>query len=187
MNYQKINVEKSIDKQRVVSITSPWQSIDEFLVEMAILLPFPLMGGAFVFFEIQKLYSEHLTQAILFFTLTTTYGGLIGYSIINNENLVRVEGKGFVINRAIIITVAKENRWKIVEDGNQLTLLSPKWELLSSHWGRRIIIIYDQKDILVNSIAYGSFDIKSPFHWFGNREVEKEVIDQFNRKMEHIT
>ena len=186
MSYQKIDVEESIDKQRVVSITSSLQNIDEFLIEMAILLPFPLMGGAFVFFEIQKLYSEHLIQAILFFTLAITYGGLIGYSIINNENLIRVEGKGFVTNRATIIAIAKENKWKIAEDKNQLTLLLPKRELLSSHW-ERTVVIYDQKDILVNSIAYGSFDIKSPFHWFGNREVEKEIIEQFNRKMEHVT
>jgi hypothetical protein len=114
--------------------------------------------------------------------LTTLFlFGLLFYSILNLDRLKRVNGTLKEQNREQIRVVVEQLGWRILNHNQQLTVASPPWSIFSANWGRQVVIIYDRGDILVNSTTYGLHDLKSPFHWFGNRKLERQLIEVFEQ------
>lgn len=66
-----------------------------------------------------------------------------------------------------------------------MTLLKKDWTWTSTNWGQEIVILYDKKDILINAVSYGKGEMKSPFHWFANRKIERNIQKKFeeNRRL----
>ncbi|HET8810455.1 MAG TPA: hypothetical protein VFM65_09360 [Flavobacteriaceae bacterium] len=175
MKNDKINIQKSIEKKRVIRETWFIEHIIDFSVYI-VSISISTFFGVFVFALF--INTEHLlTNTTLLGGIL--FGGLIFLSVVNIDKLKRISGISEEKNRQIIKKKAKQLGWKILnEDEN---LMEFGFHDLTN-WRRQVIVIFDQKDILINSTAYGLFDLKSPFHWFGKRSSENSLIREINEK-----
>lgn len=187
MRNEKIDIKESKIQCRVIIKESSIRKIEDQLIYLMLVLPFPFFAGFYLVAEIQKFYSDNIFLATILFLVSVTYSVLLIYSLINNQNLVNVEGESQEANRVLINKIAVDKEWKILNKSEKLDVFTPKWKAWSSNWGRRIVIIYDKKNILINCIAIGLHDLKSPFHWFSNRALEKKIISEFKNRKKHAT
>ena len=184
MNYIDINIEKSKKKQRLVYKKWIFEAIVDFFGGVILVVSFPALSTVFLYSQLTTNAPDYLITAILIFTLTIGFGGLMLYSILNLDNLKRITGTLRDANKQIIREIAINHEWTIHQDNNNMTVITPKWSWFSLNWGRQIVVIYNKQDILINCMAFGLNDIKSPFHWFGNRKYEKIIKEEFEEKIE---
>lgn len=180
MRYDKIDTVKSKVKGRLVRKTWLIESIFDFLFYAVIIGFFPFFSGLSFIDNIKN--QENLFFATVLFLTSLTLSGLFFYLILNLDRLKRVQGTLKEQNREKIKAVIEQLGWTIQHHNQQMTVASPPWSILSANWGRQVVILYDRGDVLINSTTYGQHDLKSPFHWFGNRKLERQLIDGFEQK-----
>ena len=110
---------------------------------------------------------------------------LIGFLFIRRllevDKLERISGIDFKRNRSVIREIVHQTDWEVIDD-NQNYLLANlptgPWA-----WRRQLFILFDQRDILINSTTFGLHDLKSPFHYLGNKKATEYIIRGFNEKL----
>ena len=181
MRFDKIDIVKSKVKGRLVRKTWLIEPIFDYLFYGLIIVPFPFFIGLSFIDNIKN--QENLFFATILFLAMLTLFGFLFYSIVNLDRLKRVQGTLKEQNREQIKAVIEQLGWTIQHHNQQMTVASPPWSIFSANWGRQVVILYDRGDILINSTTYGLHDLKSPFHWFGNRKLERQLIDGFEQKI----
>ena len=181
LRHDKIDIPKSIQKGRVIRKTWLIEPILDFLYYVVLVGACPLFSGFFFLIQLEK--GDYLVSASVLFGLSLILGGLLIYSIVNLDKLKRINGSMKERNQQIIKKLVEQFGWTLKIHSQQLSILSLPWSWLSTYWGRQIIVIYDLQDILINSTTYGLHDIKSPFHWFGNRKLERIVKNNFENEI----
>ena len=185
MRHDKIDISKSKQKGRVVRKTWLIEPIFDFLTYVVLVGAYPILSSFFFFDQLEK--KEHLVGASVLFGHALVLGGLLLYSIINLDRLKRINGALKDQNRRAIKDLTEKLGWTLQIHNQQVSVLSPPWSWFSTNWGRQVVVIYDRQDILINSSSYGLHDIKSPFHWFGNRKLEQMVKDNFEEEIKNDT
>jgi hypothetical protein len=185
LRYDKIDILKSKQKERVIRKTWLIEPILDFLTYVVLVGAYPFISGLFFFDQLEK--GDYLVGASILFALSLILGGLLLYSIINLDRLKRISGTLKERDRETIKDLTEKLGWNLQIHNQQLSILSPPWSWLSTNWGRQIVVIYDRQDILINSTSYGLHDLKSPFHWFGNRKLERIVRDNFEKGIKNDT
>ncbi len=185
MRHDKIDISKSKQKERVFRKTWLIEPILDFLTYVVFVGAYPFLSGLFFFDQLEK--GDYLVGASILFSLSLILGGLLLYSIINLDRLKRISGTLKERNRETIKNLTEKLGWNLQIHNQQLSILSPPWNWLSTNWGQQIVVIYDRQDILINSTSYGLHDLKSPFHWFGNRKLERIVRDNFEKEIKNDT
>ena len=180
MRFDNIDIVKSKKKVRLIRKTWLIESFFDFIIYGVIVGFLPFSSGLF-FIGHLKNHKDLFIVSILFL-VALAFCGLLFYSVITLDRLKRINGTLKEQNRAFVKEVIGQLGWSIQYHNQQLTIASPPWSILSANWGRQVVIIYDREDILVNSTTYGLHDIKSPFHWFGNRKLERQLIEGFEQK-----
>lgn len=176
-----INLKESKAKGRVVQNKWLIHRIFDLLIYLIIIGIFPFISSHFLVNQLDK--GNNLFSAILFFLISIFIGGFLLYTILTFDRLKRIGGLDKDKNREIVKKMAERLNWNMVIDNKHMTIASLPWNYLSSNWGRQIIIIYDRQDLLVNSISYGLFHIRSPFHWFGDRKLENIILEEIKNKI----
>ncbi len=169
MRFDKINIPKSKQKGRVVRKTCLIEPIVDFLTYVVLVGAHPILSCFFLFDQLEK--KEHLVGASILFGLALILGGFLLYSIINLDRLKMINGDLKDQNRQAIKNLTESIGWTLQIHNQQVSVLSPPCSSFSTNWGRQVVVIYDRQDILINSTSYGLHDMKSPFHWFGNRKL----------------
>lgn len=185
MRHDKIDIPKSKREGRVVRKTWLIEPIVDFLTYVVLVGAYPFLSGFFFFDQLEK--GDYLVGASILFGLSLILGGLLLYSIINLDRLKRISGTLKERNREAIKDLTEKLGWNLQIHNQQVSVLSPPWSWFSTNWGRQIVVIYDRQDILINSTSYGLHDLKSPFHWFGNRKLERIVKDNFEKEIKNDT
>jgi len=185
LRHDKIDIPKSKQKGRVVRKTWLIEPIVDFFTYTVLVGIYPFLSGFFFFDQLEK--KEYLVGASILFGLALILGGLLLYSILNLDRLKRINGTLKDQNRKAIKNLTESLGWTLQIHNQQVSVLSPPWSWFSTNWGRQVVVIYDRQDILINSTSYGLHDMKSPFHWFGNRKLEKIVKDNFEEKIKNDT
>jgi hypothetical protein len=185
LRHDKIDIPKSKQKERVVRKTWLIEPIIDFFSYVVLVGAYPILSGFFFFDQLEK--KDHLVGASILFGLAFILGGLLLYSILNLDRLKRLNGELKDRNRQAIKDLTEKLGWTLQIHNQQVSVISPPWSWLSTNWGRQVVIIYDRQDILINSTSYGLHDMKSPFHWFGNRKLERIVMDNFEKEIKNDT
>jgi len=181
MVLDKIDTVKSKVKGRLVRKTWFIEPILDFFIYGVIIGFFPFFSGLY-FIDCLK-NRENFFFATILFLIALTLCGLLFYSVLTLDRLKRIQGTLKEQNRELIKEVIEQLGWTIQHHNQQLTIASPPWSIFSANWGRQVVILYDKSDILINSTTYGLHDLKSPFHWFGNKKLERQLIDGFEQKI----
>jgi len=185
LRHDKIDIPKSKQKGRIIRKTWLIEPIFDFLTYVVLVGAYPLLSGLFFFDQLKK--GDYIIGASVLFGLALILGGLLLYSIINLDRLKRISGTLKDRNREAIKNLTEKLGWNLKIHNQQVSVLSPPWSWFSTNWGRQIVVIYDRQDILINSTSYGLHDLKSPFHWFGNRKLEKIIKDNFEEEIKKTT
>ena len=181
MRHDKIDIPKSKQKGRVIRKTWLIEPIFDFLTYVVLVGAYPLLSGLFFFDQLEN--GDYIIGASVLFGLALILGGLLLYSIINLDRLKRISGTLKDGNREAVKNLTEKLGWTLQIHNQQVSILSPAWCWFSTNWGRQIVVIYVRQDILINSTSYGLHDLKSPFHWFGNRKLEKIIKDNFEEEI----
>jgi hypothetical protein len=181
MRYDKIDIPRSKEEGRIVRKKGLLDGGSDSLVYFAIVFAYPVLFGIALYKEIER--GEIAVTTVLLFIAGLVVGGLLLYSVLNLGRLKRLKGLSKEENREIVKEIIERFGWKVRQDNRDMIIAGPKWRW--GHWngGRDVSIIYDRTDILINSTTYGNHDIRSPFHWFGNRKLEKMLTDEFESKL----
>jgi len=180
MILDKIDTIKSKAKGRLMRKTWFIEPILDFLIYGIIIGFFPFFSGLY-FIDCLK-NSGNLFTATILFLIALILCGLLTYSILTLDRLKRIQGTFKEQNRETIKEIVEQLGWSIQNHNQQITVIRPPWSIFSANWGRQVVIIYDKGDILINCTTYGLHDIKSPFHWFGNRKLVRQLLDGFEQK-----
>lgn len=180
MRDRKINVKRSIETEKVVQKHSSIDTFFRYVGNFFFVGLFPLMSGFLLYLELHR--KDYLSIAIFLFIISLLISSILLLSIRQLGRLRRIPGTSQAQNRAFILSAIEKLEWKVLTNYQQITVISPPWGWLSFHWGRRIVVIYDKEDILVNCTTYTAFDDESPFHWIGDRRLEKELIQEFEKE-----
>jgi len=181
MRYDKIDITKSKEKERVIRKTGFLEWVSDLIVYTMIVGFFPIYSGMFLYFEWER--NKYLNLAILLFVISLAIGGLLLYSVLNLDRLKRIKGILKDQNREAIKELAKNLGWTILQHNQRFIVISLPWSWFSTNWGQQVVVFYDRKDILFNCTTYGLHDLKSPFHWFGNRKLERTIIQEFEKRI----
>ncbi|UPQ78035.1 hypothetical protein M0M57_10355 [Flavobacterium azooxidireducens] len=181
MLLEKIDVEKSIAHQKIFRKSSLINRTLDLLYNLFFILSFPFLA----FFNlINTLKTENSFYAIMFFIVTFLISLLFFYAFVNINKLRKIEGLSQKENKQLILQIVEELEWKIYRDNIQFTHATSDWNCLSFDYGKEIIVIYENGNILVNCITYGRFDTKLFFYWFVNRKKENEIIEEFENQIQ---
>ena len=153
---------------------------------------FPLfLSLMFPYICVLKFYSD-LTKnepfGISLFLLILSLLFFIGviYSIRNIYSTKRIKGIHKNKNRVLISEIIKRNNWNVLEENKKMTIITFSWKDGVTDWGKRLTILYDKKDILVNCISFGLFSSPSPFHWFANKRKVNKLKKEFESGIENV-
>lgn len=181
MRNKKIILSQSKRKEKI--IPEPDIFFDLFTIFNCILLlsAYPIISGLLLYSEINQ--RAYLPEALLIFILTLLLSGFLLYAILTVNNLQRINGIAQEQNQLAIKELAEKLGSELKPCSRDWLVLILPWSIFSLHWGREIIVIFDKKDILINCTTYGMYDIKSPFHWFGNRRFESVLAAAFEKEI----
>jgi hypothetical protein len=177
----KIDIDNSKVKNRLVTKTWLIEQILNFIFYAALIASFPFSSGLFLFAQFKN--SGNLLYATILLIITVVFSGLLLYSVINVNRLRKIQGLSKEQNIEFTLEVVEQLGWKIITQGQQLIIASPSGRWFSSNWNRQIVLLFDKQDVMINCTYYGLHDFKSPFHWFGNRNLERQLIDGFEQKI----
>ena len=183
MRHDKIQILDSKEKGRVIRNKWLLGQVLDFLTYVILIGFFPILSALFLLDQIEN--GDYIVGAITLFSISLIFSGLILYSILNLDRLKRIHGTHREQNRERIKNLAEELGWTLQIHNQKVSVVSPPWSLLSTNWGRQIVVIYDRQDILINSTSYGLHDFKSPFHWFGNRKLERIITEEFEKRVKN--
>ncbi len=182
MRHDKIDISKSKQKGRVIRKYWLIEPILDFLIYTVLVGAYPILSGLYFFDQLKN--GDYLFRALILFSLSQILGGLLFYSINSLDKLKRISGTLKERNRQAIKDLTEKLGWTLQIHNQQVSVLSPPWSWFSTNWGRQIVVIYDRQDILVNATSYG-LHVKSPFHWFGNRKLERILKDNFEKEIQN--
>ncbi len=181
MRFDNIDIVKSKKKGRLIRKTWLIEPFLDFIIYAVIVGFLPFSSGLFFIGHLKN--DKNLFIVSILFLVALAFCGLLFYSVVTLDRLIRIHGSLKEQNREFVKEVIEQLGWSVQHHNQQLTIASPPWSIFSTNWGRQVVIIYDSGDILVNSTTYGLHDIKSPFHWFGNRKIERQLIERFEEKI----
>jgi len=181
MQGDKIEIDKSILTGKLKSRTLLIEPVLNWINYSALIFSFPLSSALLLFAQINR--EGNLFYVTNLLIATILFCGFLLYSVLNLNKLRRVPGVSKELNIELTTEIAGKLGWKIITRDQQLLIANPSGRRFSSNWGRQVVIIYDKQDVLINSTYYGLHDFKSPFHWFGNRKLERQLIERFEENI----
>jgi hypothetical protein len=177
LKFDKVDITKSKKKNRLIRRTWFVELVLDYTLYLIFIAILPFLTGTYFFERIE--IGEKIFISSLLFGITLLISVFMICTIVNLDKLNRIKGVLKDENRQIIELIADKFNWIVQTNNERIIVLTIPWNLLSSDWGRKITVIYDKKDILVNITSYGMNNLKSPFHWFTNRKLEKKLIENF--------
>ncbi|SNR54251.1 hypothetical protein SAMN04488009_2269 [Maribacter sedimenticola] len=171
-----IDIQKSKTLRALVFHKNGFDKVSEYLTEFITLFALLLLPATFILKEYQNHKSIILPITTLMVTIFIISG--IIYSIFNTSKLRILIGKSIDKNKSDVEKISELKKWKVIDEGRDyMTLLvADKWS--GFHSGKFLTIIFQNNELLFNSYCTDVFGAISPYHWFGNRKVEKEFVSQ---------
>ncbi len=184
--YQKINIQRSLDQGRMIynlSFFGKLHDITNRYLPLILIIPFIIFPGFLIYDYYKKSQTEYLIYSIAGLIVGLIVSVLIVKSTMKFKTLNRISGKSTEINRKIVKEIANQFNWLVEEDNEKISILKLPMTKHFTNWGSQFIVIYDNKDILVNCTSYGKNGIKSSLHGDEDQKEIKIFKECFNNKI----
>jgi hypothetical protein len=161
----EIDVNRSIQQGRISVINRNWVDyLDNITYTIASSL-FCAIGFASLYHIIKSVIIKGDSMSFLLWCISVTFallGALVLYSLINDNKFVRISGINDSATRESLSRLFIE-KLNVRLDYNGAVFRSYTRPKLF-RWGKRVIIIRDHKDLLINISRFNERNMKSPFH-----------------------
>lgn len=184
--YQKINIQKSLDQGRIIynlSFLGKLHDITNRYLPLILIIPFILFPSFLIYDYYKKSQTKYLMLSIVGLILGLIVSVLIIKSTMKFKVLNRISGKSTEVNRKIVKEIANQFNWSVADDNEKISILILPMTKRLTNWGSQFIVIYDNKDILVNCTSYGNYGIKSSLHADEDQKEIKVFKEYFNNKI----
>ncbi|MCC1485661.1 hypothetical protein [Winogradskyella immobilis] len=171
-----IDIPESKNRKKLVFHKNGFDRVSEYLTEFITLFAVILISVSFILNEFKN--HERIISPIVILIVTLIIISGIIYSILNTSKLKILTGISKAKNKSDVGKISELKNWKVIDEGKdyKTILVADKWS--GFHWGKYLTVIFQKNDLLINSYSTDVFGAISPYHWFGNRKVEKEFITQ---------
>ena len=178
--YNEINILKTREKRKLIYKESLFFRVLDTLFSYFLISMIP-------FVSIINIYHNSFSErSIIYLLLSIILYGFLVYSTINVTKLRSFQGIDYTENRKHILKILEKTNWKINVKRSDLIIAREDFHLLSWDWGKELVIIFEKNEILINCISFGQSQMKSPFHWFVNRNRENEIIRKFTKAQQKL-
>ncbi|MBD1397169.1 hypothetical protein H9Q13_08340 [Pontibacter sp. JH31] len=178
MKYQ-IDIQRSKATRRLKRKISMVELLSQYFLLTTWVLAFPTILGSMYF---NAFRADPIVEVLFFLSVILSCGML--YSILTSNKLYLIHGLTAEQNHLLSEKVSKKLDWINSRRSRILNVFFPKWSRYSTHYGREVTVIYDSKEVLINSTTFLRYDLISPFHWFADRSVEKKFKTEFEKEVE---
>jgi hypothetical protein len=163
----EIDVKRSIQKGRISVIKRSW--VDYFDNTTYIIASSLFCGIAIAFscVIIKSFVTQGNSLSLFLYFISATFtllGALMLYSLINDNKFVRIGGINDSATSETLSRLLNEKLNVKLDHNGTVFRFYTRPKLF--RWGRRVIIIRDHKDLLVNISRFNERNMKSPFHLF---------------------
>ena len=176
MTHDKVSISKSKQKGQVVRDSWLFFRLRDLFVQVVFVGLLPFMALNFLFIQLKQ--KESLFSASIFLIISLILGAIFLYSILDLNKLKRIKGVKKDKNMKIIKNWAETHNWQLEIHNQDISVLTcNNW--FSTAFKKELVVLYHKEEILTNSICYGLFDMKSPFHYFTNKKLISELESLF--------
>jgi hypothetical protein len=160
----KFCVKESIRARRIVPENLSVSQRVNSLFFLFLSLIFLGVGVITVTLFVKTIRSGNLSiPAWLFSLLIFLLCAAILYSLLRDNRLTTIRGKGKADNKRIITSILKEvYQTDLLYESDELITYYRRATLLK--FAVRVIVLFDGNDVLINISRFNQLDIKSPFH-----------------------
>ncbi|GGB79951.1 hypothetical protein GCM10007424_20110 [Flavobacterium suaedae] len=172
MDTDSLDIKNSISQQRTVFNRDLDDKVWYYIYYASFILSLLIV----VIMSSVKLITEDISIFnVVAIIIAIIFGFLIFYALKNNNHLVSIKGIDISQNKKLVMKSAKELGWYIESNRKSHSILSKPMSWRNNHWGRDMVIFYENKCIYFNCITpTRAFIGNSPFNWFGNRSEEEK-------------
>ncbi|WP_026898924.1 hypothetical protein [Daejeonella oryzae] len=122
---------------------------------------------------------DKIVVPLVIFSPFILAGLLTLYALINDNRLRRFRGLDEKYNREVVSKILEQRFGIAINKSGGRTMRIYK-KATCWKWGIRVIVIYDERDVLITVSRFNNRGTKSPFHpWFDDRKI-KAIINEFN-------
>ncbi|MBN7810937.1 hypothetical protein J0A68_08225 [Algoriphagus sp. H41] len=170
----RINKEKSILKERLV-FKANWEFILEIFFEIFIYLGSTIMTMAILLNPNNHINEIAQTIIILLNILLLTSWYFI-------YKLLVIEISDPNNDRVLFVNILKKNFPELKINDTGLYMLRSKGDTSLFSWGKSLIVIFDEKKILINLTNLGRYETKSPLHSISNYLKLMRIRSEFKKE-----
>jgi hypothetical protein len=188
--YKKIDIAKSIDQNRLI-YNSIYGKLDmlfnRFFLPPLVFIASISLPVSFYYIALEDPTLRDTESIFLIFSiLLLMLFLLLDFKIIKSVKkyhlLYRIKGKSNEINRKMVKEIIAECNWVVYEDTEEMSVLSLPMSKYLTNWGSQLVIIYDDKDILINCTSFNRAG-ESSFHLEEDQEETNKFKEYFKNKL----
>jgi hypothetical protein len=171
----RINREKSILKERLIYKPN-WEYIFEVVFEISLYSLWTIVSFLVILEPVNQ-----INFATLIVILSINILALISWLYI--YKLLKIEIYNSENDRKLLVEILKEEFPEFKINDNGLHMLRCKKNVGLFSWGKSLIVIFDEKKILINLSTLGRYETKSPLHSIINYLKLIKIRKEFNRRV----
>ncbi|MCG8697343.1 MAG: hypothetical protein MI922_04760 [Bacteroidales bacterium] len=181
----KIDYEKSLHTRKLVYETSRIEWVfDRVVYSIIVIAMFPLAATFYAIFAYNEgAVNDSVVSTVLFIPVALGLAILFLYRVLTVYNLDKIVGISPGVNRTIVESLVSDWEWIIYESNDKYLITAPLASPFA--WGHQVTILFDDKDILINSISFGRGAMTSYFHRLGDVTRRKDLVNEFNLQVNH--
>ena len=181
MNLNHINIDKSIRSEKLIYKDSTFVKF----VELLWLTIFITALSIFFDLESIKNFNFHNTGSVFNLSIFLSLSLLIIYSFIQSGKLKREKNLLKKPNQFTVETyleeLIKRRDWNYLENSEKIKIIDIPFHDRAFGWHKRVYIIFDKKDLLINISSYGLGGTKLPLTRFCNSYLENKILKKMKR------
>ena len=182
MRYYIFNSKKSLTQNRLIFDKSyVFKVLENFHFLILIIFPFSLSIG-FLLVQLHVKNSILLPLSVICLFISAFIARLIIIQIKKSYKFRKTTGVDKEINMKLVEDICLTNKWKILASDNHSHVIKIENTQIGYHTGRELFIMYQDTDIFLRCLTYGTYDIVHPFHWISQREIEDSLVQNLKIK-----
>jgi hypothetical protein len=166
----KINIEKSIEKRRLIPTSWYVEFLDYFTYSLICCVFIICAIGPRIGETIKIDLTKIITIAFLLLFLI-----LVIIALYRMSQLYVIDNRKLKLDKNFFKLLAKENEWTLTNEFEHVYLFN------ANHWffhERQVTIIIINELIFINVMSFGQHDIKSPLYINQDRKILNKIIEK---------
>lgn len=176
MKLKEINFSKSLASKKLIYNQSLFANFwSNGLVFCYLAFFYFVFGSQFYEAVISGLPFGFYISLLLIIVAVTIF---IFFSLAKRDKLKRIRGVSKTENLVLTRNIAHDNNWQFEELKDIIKIHINERKHLSGY-GKRIIILLDKNDMLLNCISFDMFGNYNPLMYFSNKRMQQEFENTF--------